>query len=143
MLRLAFDIECPITFFPCLVLCFWWLSSSRKDSGFTHVLGSIWVSINHCLTCFLWVLLWQRDLRWATTQYLKTFYVRNLWIFEISLNVCHCQAFPAWCNVCEKGWSLPKRNTFPLKGRLLAVPTNNRLGWKCLLGANTLAFYKN
>jgi len=27
----------------------------------------------------------------------------------------------------------------PLEGRLLALPTNNRLGWKDLPGANTLA----
>jgi hypothetical protein len=29
----------------------------------------------------------------------------------------------------------------PLKGRLLALPTKNRLGWKGLLGKNTLAYY--
>jgi len=28
-----------------------------------------------------------------------------------------------------------------LKGRLRALPTNNRLGWKGLLGTNTLAYY--
>ena len=31
----------------------------------------------------------------------------------------------------------------PLKGRLLASPTNIRLGWKGLLGTNTLAYDKN
>jgi hypothetical protein len=31
----------------------------------------------------------------------------------------------------------------PLKGRLLALPTNNRLGWKGLSGANNLTHYKN
>ena len=30
----------------------------------------------------------------------------------------------------------------PLLGRLLALPTNNRLGWKGLIGVNTLAYYK-
>ncbi len=31
----------------------------------------------------------------------------------------------------------------PLKGRLMALSTNNRLGWNGLLGANTLAYYEN
>jgi len=31
----------------------------------------------------------------------------------------------------------------PLRGRLLALPANNRLGWKCLPGANALAYYEN
>ncbi len=31
----------------------------------------------------------------------------------------------------------------PLLGRLLALPTNNRLSWKGLPGTNTLAYYKN
>jgi len=31
----------------------------------------------------------------------------------------------------------------PLSGRLLASPTNSRLGWKGLAGTNTLAYYKN
>jgi len=31
----------------------------------------------------------------------------------------------------------------PLKGRFLSLPSNNRLGWKGLPGANTLAHYKN
>ncbi len=31
----------------------------------------------------------------------------------------------------------------PLSDRLLAVSTNNRLGWKCLQGANALAHYEN
>jgi hypothetical protein len=30
-----------------------------------------------------------------------------------------------------------------LKGRLLALPTNIRLGWKGLPGTNTLAYYEN
>ena len=30
-----------------------------------------------------------------------------------------------------------------LLGRLLALPTNNRLGWKGLPGANTITYYKN
>ncbi len=30
----------------------------------------------------------------------------------------------------------------PLKGRLLALAAKNRLGWKGLPGANTLAYYK-
>ncbi len=29
----------------------------------------------------------------------------------------------------------------PLYGRLLALPTNNRLGWKGLSGANTVAYH--
>jgi hypothetical protein len=28
-------------------------------------------------------------------------------------------------------------------GRLLALPTNNRIGWKGLQGENTLAYYEN
>jgi hypothetical protein len=31
----------------------------------------------------------------------------------------------------------------PLYGSLLALPTNNRLGWNSLPGTNTLAYYKN
>jgi hypothetical protein len=31
----------------------------------------------------------------------------------------------------------------PLKGMLLASPTNIRLGWKGLPGTNTLAYYEN
>ncbi len=31
----------------------------------------------------------------------------------------------------------------PLRGRLLTLPANNKLGWKCLPGANALAYYKN
>jgi hypothetical protein len=31
----------------------------------------------------------------------------------------------------------------PLWGRFLALPTNNRLGWKDLPGVKTLAFCKN
>ncbi len=31
----------------------------------------------------------------------------------------------------------------PLLGRLLASPTNIRLGWKGLPGTNTLAYYEN
>ncbi len=31
----------------------------------------------------------------------------------------------------------------PLKGWLLALPTNNRLGWKDLPEANTLPYYEN
>ncbi len=31
----------------------------------------------------------------------------------------------------------------PLQGKLLALPTNNRLIWKVLPGTNTLAYYKN
>jgi hypothetical protein len=31
----------------------------------------------------------------------------------------------------------------PLYGRLLASPTNIRLGWKSLPGTNTLAYYEN
>ncbi len=31
----------------------------------------------------------------------------------------------------------------PLFGRLLALPANIRLGWKCLPGINTLAYYEN
>jgi hypothetical protein len=31
----------------------------------------------------------------------------------------------------------------PLKGRLLTLPTNIRLGWKDLTGTNALAYYKN
>ncbi len=30
----------------------------------------------------------------------------------------------------------------PLKGKLLAFPTKNRLGWEGLPGTNTLAYYK-
>ncbi len=30
-----------------------------------------------------------------------------------------------------------------LEGRLLVLPTNVRLDWKGLLGANTLAYYEN
>jgi hypothetical protein len=30
----------------------------------------------------------------------------------------------------------------PLKGRLLALPTNIRLGWQYLPGTNTLAYYE-
>ncbi len=39
------------------------------------------------------------------------------------------------CVGLEGNVSLPKRNTF--QGKLLALPTNNKLGWKGLLGANT------
>ncbi len=31
----------------------------------------------------------------------------------------------------------------PLYGRLLALPTNTRLGWKGLPGTDTLAYYRN
>ncbi len=31
----------------------------------------------------------------------------------------------------------------PLLGRLLALPTNIRLGWQYLLETNTLAYYEN
>ena len=31
----------------------------------------------------------------------------------------------------------------PLYGRLLASPTNNKLGWYGLPGTNTLAYYEN
>ncbi len=31
----------------------------------------------------------------------------------------------------------------PLNGRLLALPTNNRLGWKGFPGENTLAYREN
>ncbi len=31
----------------------------------------------------------------------------------------------------------------PLWGRLHALPTNIRLGWKSFQGTNTLAYYKN
>jgi hypothetical protein len=31
----------------------------------------------------------------------------------------------------------------PLQSRLNALPTNIRLGWKCLPRTNALAFYKN
>jgi hypothetical protein len=31
----------------------------------------------------------------------------------------------------------------PLWGRLLALPTNNRLDWNSLAGTNTLAYYEN
>ncbi len=29
-----------------------------------------------------------------------------------------------------------------IQGRLLALPTNNKLGWKCLPGTNALAYYE-
>ncbi len=31
----------------------------------------------------------------------------------------------------------------PFYGRVLALPTNNSLGWKGLSGTNTLAYYEN
>ncbi len=31
----------------------------------------------------------------------------------------------------------------PLQGRLLALLTNTRQGWKCLPWTNTLAYYEN
>jgi hypothetical protein len=37
----------------------------------------------------------------------------------------------------------PLRGEAPLNGRLLASPTNIRLGWKGLPGIKTLAYYKN
>ncbi len=51
-------------------------------------------------------------------MYAKTFYRRNLQIFVLSLSACPWQAFPA-------------------------LPANIRIGWKGLLGTNTLAYCKN
>jgi hypothetical protein len=52
---------------------------------------------------------------------------------------CLClQAFPAWSNVCRKGWF----TSTPLKGRLPTLPTDILKGWKILSGTNTLANYQ-
>ncbi len=44
-----------------------------------------------------------------------------------------------------KAWACPVKHISgtPLKGKLLALPTNIRLGWKSLPGTNTLAYYEN
>jgi hypothetical protein len=59
-------------------------------------------------------------------------------MFLISYSVCHWQASPAWSNVCGQGqeWSTGL-------GSLLALPTNNRLGWNGLSGKNALAYYEH
>jgi hypothetical protein len=45
-------------------------------------------------------------------------------------------------NFCEEGRSLPAKllSGAPLWGRLLASPTDVRLGWKGFPGTNTLAY---
>jgi hypothetical protein len=78
--------------------------------------------------------------------YHKTFYGRNLQIFRICWSVFPWQAFPAYSNVCGQGWSLPLVKHLSislLKGGLLTLPTNIRLGWNGLPSTNTLAFYEN
>jgi hypothetical protein len=40
-----------------------------------------------------------------------------------------------------EGTQVKQLSGTPLKGRLLASPTNTRLGWKGLPGTNTLAYY--
>ncbi len=65
--------------------------------------------------------------------YYKAFYGCNLRIFVISWSVCPWQAFPAQSDIL---WVRPEPTRVknlsgaPLQGRLLASPTNIRLGWK-------------
>jgi hypothetical protein len=63
------------------------------------------------------------------------------------LSVCPWQAFPASLMFVGKGGAYLSEVPFRVlqgtsEGRLLALPTNIRLGWKDLQGTNTLAYYK-
>ncbi len=57
-------------------------------------------------------------------------------MFQISESFCPCQAFPALSNVYGQGRSLPKWNT--LKGRLLALASNIKIGQKDLIVTNNI-----
>ncbi len=61
-------------------------------------------------------------------------------MFVISYRVCPWQASPASLMFVGKtgGYLIA-----PLKGRLLALSTNNLLGWKGLPRTNTLAYYES
>jgi hypothetical protein len=49
-----------------------------------------------------------------------------------------------WCLwVREESTKVKHLSGAPLQGKLLALPSNNELGWKGLPGANTLVYYKN
>ena len=56
----------------------------------------------------------------------KAFHCHNFEMFLKNCGVCPWQVFPATSNVCDN-----------------AVPTNIRLGYKCLPGTTTLAYYEN
>ncbi len=77
---------------------------------------------------------------------LKTFYIRNLRVFVISLSVCPWKDFPAEFDVRGLRF-LPRQGEHfsgaILLGRLLILPENIRLGRRGLLRTNTLAYYKN
>ncbi len=68
---------------------------------------------------------------WAQCN--KTCYVYNLRTFVISWSVCPCEAFSVQSNVCTRPEPIRVK-----QGRLLALPTNNRLGCKGLTGTNSL-----
>ncbi len=73
------------------------------------------------------------DNTWA--QCYKNFYIRNLQMLVISLSVCTWQASPAQCFL-SKAIAYPRLKHLSdgtLQGRLLALPTNIRLGWSKLL----------
>ncbi len=64
-------------------------------------------------------------------------------MFTISLSVCPCQALPDVCGYGQEPTQLEHLKKVPLLGKLLALPTNIRLGWKGYLVTNTLADYYN
>jgi hypothetical protein len=75
----------------------------------------------------------------------KTFYGRNLRTFKI--NWCSFLASLSSLVQCllvkQEPTQLKHLLGALLQGRLLALPSNNRLGWKGLPVTNTLAFYEN
>ncbi len=49
-----------------------------------------------------------------------------------------------WCLwVSQEPTQVKHLSGAPLQGRLLALPTSNRLGWKSLPGTNIIAYYEN
>jgi len=89
------------------------------------------------------------DISWkvgASAQYHKTFYGIKLQIF---LNKLRCLSLVSLSSLVYCLWA--RQGAYPIAehmkdssvGLAPALPTNIKLGWKGLPGANTLAYYKN
>ncbi len=65
-------------------------------------------------------------------QCYESFYGRKFRIFKIRQSVCCGQAFPGQYSVRQAPTHVKHLSGAPLKGRLPALPENNRLGWESL-----------
>ncbi len=91
---------------------------------------------------FLSELFWKVPLAICAQSY-KKFYVRNLRVFIMSQSACLWQSFLAQSNVCGAYPRMKYLSNATLQGRLLALPTCIRQGWRVFQRTDSLAYYKH